>query len=173
MLDAAATAARSGQDSALDPRSCVILDGRIRDASWQKHCSLDAFREERRFSTEVWFAGVHSDVGGTFRDKRLADTMLAWMVAEAQATGLNVDADAFEKANGTPLGKPMEMQHYPNGDVHHAGRGWLLTGKPHDREILTGDWVHHSVFAKRDKWPGDESYLPKLPDEYEVWESNP
>lgn len=38
---------------------------------------------------QVWFAGVHSDVGGGYQDEpRLADIPLLWMAEKAAATGL-------------------------------------------------------------------------------------
>jgi uncharacterized protein (DUF2235 family) len=40
---------------------------------------------------QVWFPGVHSDVGGGYRDKKLADVPFGWMLARAEALGLHVD----------------------------------------------------------------------------------
>ncbi len=37
---------------------------------------------------QVWFAGVHSNVGGGYPDDSLANVSLAWMLAEAEAAGL-------------------------------------------------------------------------------------
>ena len=37
---------------------------------------------------QVWFAGVHSDVGGGYPDPRLADITLLWMVQQAEDHGL-------------------------------------------------------------------------------------
>ena len=37
---------------------------------------------------QVWFAGVHSDVGGGYPDPSLAELPLCWMVAKAEACGL-------------------------------------------------------------------------------------
>jgi uncharacterized protein (DUF2235 family) len=37
---------------------------------------------------EVWFAGVHSNVGGGYADSRLSDIALNWMMAKAQCHGL-------------------------------------------------------------------------------------
>jgi uncharacterized protein (DUF2235 family) len=37
---------------------------------------------------QVWFAGVHSDVGGGYPDPRLADITLLWMAERAAAHGL-------------------------------------------------------------------------------------
>lgn len=45
---------------------------------------------------QVWFAGVHSDVGGGYAEAEagLSRIPLAWMVREAQAAGLRFDAAA-------------------------------------------------------------------------------
>src|SRR5581483_9060662 len=37
---------------------------------------------------QVWFSGVHSNVGGGYPDDAMANVSLAWMLAEAKATGL-------------------------------------------------------------------------------------
>jgi uncharacterized protein (DUF2235 family) len=40
---------------------------------------------------QVWFAGVHSDVGGGYTDRTLADIPLLWMIDKAAACGLTFD----------------------------------------------------------------------------------
>lgn len=44
---------------------------------------------------EVWFAGVHSDVGGSYPDSEsgLAQIALEWMAKEAAVAGLHIDAN--------------------------------------------------------------------------------
>ncbi|QBI01215.1 DUF2235 domain-containing protein [Pseudoduganella albidiflava] len=37
---------------------------------------------------QLWFPGVHSDVGGGYRECGLSDGALAWMIGEAKAAGL-------------------------------------------------------------------------------------
>ena len=37
---------------------------------------------------QIWFDGVHSDVGGGYKEYELANRSLKWMVAEARAAGL-------------------------------------------------------------------------------------
>jgi hypothetical protein len=45
---------------------------------------------------EVWFSGVHSDVGGVFgTGTRLSDIGLKWMADEAVANGLLVRPNAY------------------------------------------------------------------------------
>jgi uncharacterized protein (DUF2235 family) len=45
---------------------------------------------------QVWFAGVHSNVGGGYADCGPSDTALLWMVERAKRAGLDVD-DAYVK----------------------------------------------------------------------------
>ncbi|KRR12148.1 hypothetical protein CQ12_23215 [Bradyrhizobium jicamae] len=51
--------------------------------------------------TQVWFAGVHSNVGGGYPDDSLAHVSLTWILSEARRRGLtlkaapNADPDAF------------------------------------------------------------------------------
>lgn len=40
---------------------------------------------------QVWFPGVHSDVGGGYRERHHSDAALEWMVNQAQARGLILD----------------------------------------------------------------------------------
>jgi hypothetical protein len=40
---------------------------------------------------QVWFAGAHSDVGGGYKTRSLADIPLVWMAKQAQAVGIVLD----------------------------------------------------------------------------------
>lgn len=40
---------------------------------------------------QVWFAGAHSDVGGGYTNRELADIPLNWMAEKAKACGLDLD----------------------------------------------------------------------------------
>jgi uncharacterized protein (DUF2235 family) len=61
------------------------------------------FVKDERIS-QVWFPGVHSNVGGGYPDDSLANVSLAWMMKEAQHCGLrfklgpNADPDAMLQA---------------------------------------------------------------------------
>ncbi|WP_460727498.1 DUF2235 domain-containing protein [Nocardia heshunensis] len=45
---------------------------------------------------QVWFEGVHSDIGGGYADCGLSDITLRWMIAEAEAEGLTFDHDRLD-----------------------------------------------------------------------------
>lgn len=53
---------------------------------------------------QVWFAGVHCDVGGGYRKHALSDIALLWMVNRATSCGLVFDSDAFTPASGGGTG---------------------------------------------------------------------
>jgi uncharacterized protein (DUF2235 family) len=55
-------------------------------AIWQRQPGNRTQRLE-----QVWFAGVHSDVGGGYSERGLADISLKWMATRAGACGLAVD----------------------------------------------------------------------------------
>lgn len=45
-------------------------------------------KKGRKNSAQVWFAGVHSDVGGGYADAGLSDKALLWMAEKAERCGL-------------------------------------------------------------------------------------
>jgi uncharacterized protein (DUF2235 family) len=62
---------------------------------------------------QVWFAGVHSNVGGSYPQTGLSDITLQWMVNKASACGLTIDEEALQKTANPkpdPLGKLYNSQ---------------------------------------------------------------
>lgn len=119
---------------------------------------------------QVWFAGVHSDVGGGYPESEsgLAKIALKWMFDEATAAGLRVDAAKRDRVLGVTdpaFAKPDEK-----GKMHRSLRGfwWILefwpkrywsatADPPHykwrwplgsSRVIAPGSTVHSSVIAR-------------------------
>lgn len=75
---------------------------------------------------QVWFPGVHCDVGGGYLEPTqagLSKGALKWMVQEAEALGLKTDKD--KKAHIIPA---QSNQEYcapdPSGELHKSLRGW-------------------------------------------------
>ena len=46
---------------------------------------------------QMWFAGAHSDVGGGYTNRELANIPLCWMAEKAQDCGLKLDVDLLPK----------------------------------------------------------------------------
>ncbi len=53
---------------------------------------------------QVWFPGIHSDVGGGFSAHGLSDNALNWMLDEAQAEGAHFDVEMRAQINGAYRG---------------------------------------------------------------------
>jgi uncharacterized protein (DUF2235 family) len=108
---------------------------------------------------EVWFAGVHSDIGGTFSDHRLADITLNWMAAGAAIHGLTVNRDRI----------PDLSPELSQGTVHsNLFPFWWLAGFGR-RSIPNGAGVHRTVRTK----VGSEYAPPPLDTEAVEWCDTP
>lgn len=57
---------------------------------------------------QVWFAGAHSDVGGGYAERSLADLPLVWMAEEAEKAGLVIDWSMLPGRDGLD---PLAEQH--------------------------------------------------------------
>ena len=53
---------------------------------------------------QIWFAGVHSDVGGGYIQTGLSDIALSWMMEEAKALGLDFRDGIFSQLSPDPRG---------------------------------------------------------------------
>ena len=51
---------------------------------------------------QVWFPGVHGDVGGGYLQKGLSDAALLWMIEEAEAKGLELRAEVKKQIKPEP-----------------------------------------------------------------------
>jgi uncharacterized protein (DUF2235 family) len=102
---------------------------------------------------EAWFAGVHSDVGGTFEDDpRLAKIALKWIV-----DGTFAD---IHWRDGAYTRQCTIAESFAEGKKHRMGSIWFLVGTRH-RPIPDTAKLHASVRVRRKL---DPSYLPKLTD---------
>lgn len=107
---------------------------------------------------QVWFAGVHSDVGGTYPEGApLSDIPLKWVVDEARAHGLAVRTSRYNAL--CTLERSLAT-----GDLHTNAAAWRLLGRRRRRPPEDAH-VHGSV---ADRLAADPSYGANLPATYEV-----
>ncbi len=119
----------------------VLLDPRLCDHQQMK---------------QVWFCGMHTDVGGGYREQQLSDIPLEWMVNKATAHGLKRYPDRKVEFHGDADGK----MHDSRGNAftrfyRQAVRSWdpNTHGKP---------TVHESVL-KRTLNPHNGTHPPYKP----------
>ena len=83
---------------------------------------------------QVWFPGVHSDVGGSYAESGVSDVALEWMLAKAEAQGLRLKTDWRKR-----------IAPDPSGPIHNSRKGFWRLWRPAQRVIPPGSLVHESV----------------------------
>jgi len=146
---------------------------------------------------EVWFAGVHSDVGGSYieAESGLSKIALRWILCEAQSAGLRLDPQRVIDVLG---GKHPYVPPNPKGKLHKSLHGFWWLGEfwpklyyypvtvpgqvspewkrgirvnlGRARVIQPGVHIHQSVF---DRMRDVAEYQPKnLPEQYFTEQEN-
>ena len=106
---------------------------------------------------QVWFAGVHSDVGGWYDERGLSNVALHWMLRKAEACGLRLGPGELARRPPNAAGK-----------MHQSFSGfWRMRGR-RTRRIPAGARIHRSVIARRDD--PNTNYDPRLPTDFFVVE---
>ena len=99
---------------------------------------------------QVWFSGVHCDVGGGYPGTGLSDIALRWMVDRARSSGLKLEQDVIESTRPDPL-----------GEIHESRKAFYRLLPPFDRKIgqtVRGHELVGSSALERHK--KDPAYAP-------------
>ncbi|MHC5011608.1 MAG: DUF2235 domain-containing protein [Planctomycetota bacterium] len=111
---------------------------------------------------QVWFAGVHCDVGGGYPEDGLSDIALEWVLKGAEHRGLLLRKDAYAKIDGKATQdahNSLKLFWMPLGWKRRKVRG------PGAWDDATRTWeerppsVHASVEIRKE----ETGYEPKLP----------
>lgn len=131
-------------DSVAHGRHAVSIDERRRQYGaylFEPTQIADPARDFR----EVWFAGVHSDVGGGFVDQDLANITLKWMIDEAVDQGLLIRPGKYKNHVKAGLGEPLAPG-VASGEAHPAGLVWFFIGLGWSpRQVPHGALLHRTV----------------------------
>jgi len=165
-------------------RHAISIDER------RTHFRTNLFRAEaEQDCKQVWFAGVHADIGGSYPEPEsgLAKLTLQWMLREAQAHGLLVDQKRSEEIllgtgkEGEAKPDPGAMQHdelqrlgwrivehlprrYIDMRAEPPGATWTwspIFGFYRPRFIAEKSCLHESVFRRKSVKPDYQP--PNLP----------
>jgi hypothetical protein len=122
---------------------------------------------------QVWFSGVHSDVGGGYPDASLAEVPLMWMTERARECGLSFEPALLQRrtrAAGGVLGEPAEaLAPDPLGPLHDSRAGFYRLLPRRRRPLVDPQGsaaaaaAASSAIERRDKKPG---YAPPNLEEY-------
>lgn len=112
---------------------------------------FDEVTKDYQTLKQVWFPGVHTDVGGGYKEQELSDIALEWMVGEARSKGLKI----YPKHQ-------VDITAKSKGLMHDSLDAWW---KPIAYGVRERQWdsslgqpvVHKSV---RERNEADSSYSP-------------
>lgn len=131
--------------------------------------------------TQVWFSGVHSNVGGGYPDDSLAQIPLVWIMQEAMECGLrfkqkpDAEPDTLLRAESArdKDGRLYDSRHGLAGYYRYGPRKLAdlchmrLSRLPEDEVEIATPKIHESVFKRRET--NARAYAPiGLPEKYEV-----
>jgi uncharacterized protein (DUF2235 family) len=80
---------------------------------------------------QVWFSGVHSEVGGGSKDASLSDIALLWMVDRARSCGLMVKADQLQPGASAGLDELVTPDYA--GPIVNSRRGLYTALRAYQR----------------------------------------
>jgi uncharacterized protein (DUF2235 family) len=105
---------------------------------------------------QVWFPGVHTDVGGGYEEVDLSDGSLQWMIDCAKEAGLAFDQTVMDKHKLAPK---------PDGKIHESMTAFYRLQGIHQRPIGADPTqsVHPSAIAR---WKSVAGYRPTNLREY-------
>lgn len=150
----------------------------------RKHYQPFRVNSDHKDCKEVWFAGVHSDVGGSYKKEGLSKIALEWMLCEASHFGLKLNKDKVDRyvyGKRSKYQKPDFKQNIEKSDTcvfkladllprpsYNLIAGFYfdfrLNGK---RKIEEGAMIHSSVIDKLKYKENMHLYKPlNIPQEF-------
>jgi len=127
------------------------------EADLQQYPNVNQTQRERL--TQVWFAGVHANVGGGYPDDGLSLVSLKWMIREAQRQGLKFN-DEFVRMiydSAAPYGRCYDSRSGLSSYYRYAPR---LLDPPRDKHgaQIPSPKIHESVIWRMAV--GTDGYAP-------------
>lgn len=113
---------------------------------------------------QVWFSGMHTDVGGGYREQQLSDIVLQWMVENAQSHGLRI----YPRHKVEIVPDPDGVMHdsrgkFPASLFRRAERSWPAT---HGMPVVHASVVQRKLNQKNEADPRYNPWI--LRGKYEI-----
>ena len=136
--------------------------GDFKPTMWEKQLKPNGDAEAPQQTLEqVWFPGVHCDVGGGYGSSGLSDISLLWMKEKAHACGLEFRDDLFERGQGVAL-DPVGRRHNSFTGIfllldvlrfRWRGRSRDFRPTPQHCESIADTALTRYHWMNHDKWP--------------------
>ncbi|MBS98983.1 MAG: hypothetical protein CMI01_09935 [Oceanospirillaceae bacterium] len=122
----------------------------------------DAFKptlmnKENRID-EIWFAGVHADVGGGYDRHKIADITLSYMIDSAKKHGALFHIDSEEEISANPSGLGVLHKHKERPGNYKMGQRDICVQVKNKLVQTVKPRIHYTVFERMNN---KGSYKPK------------
>ncbi|MFC8669704.1 DUF2235 domain-containing protein [Streptomyces sp. NPDC057199] len=140
--------------------------GRFRPTLWHQQPGAANKGQELK---QVWFAGVHTDVGGGYPERGLSDITLLWMIRQATRYGLVFDPSEDEMREMPPGSTIFQVPPEPDsmGAMHNSRTGWYRLAPRFHRPIGTAannqgllDGCEYLSQTAKDRYDKSATYQP-------------
>jgi len=140
------------QAISIDERRCMFRLKKYDEPQTFTHNRFNDAHAEPQDILQVWFSGVHADIGGGYpeRESGLSKYPLIWMMEEAVKCGLAVNPRTVNQLAWGVQRKASPFSYVPpdvRGDLHNSlsGAWWLLEFLPKS--------------ARYKEWPARKTYF--------------
>ena len=128
----------------------------------------------KRRATQVWFCGMHTDVGGGYPEQTLSNIPLLWMIEKAAKYGVLFhipDQDDLENLEKLKV----KIAEDANGKMHNSREGtakhfylekYYIKEPRYWNDGIGKPWVHQSVLDRANN--PDNNYHPWILEKYKV-----
>lgn len=120
---------------------------------------------------QVWFCGVHSDIGGGYAEPGLSDITLDWMIGKARESGLLFDETAIEAHKTNP--DPTSELHNSKTGLYRLTTGIdrpiglvARTSDASDEAIIPVDPTQSLHESVKERWDTKSDYRPPALKDY-------
>ena len=151
-------------DSVENARHALAID----DERLTFHPTLwDRELADHQTMKQVWFCGMHTDIGGGYAEQELSDIPLTWMISEAKRCGLRIYSQHKVILNPDPNGMMHDSRSGLSRLFRRRVRSWDVEtrGKPkvHESLLMRRGDRHNNNSIPYDSW------ILKMEHEVEPW----
>ncbi|MGH3901914.1 MAG: DUF2235 domain-containing protein [Pseudonocardiaceae bacterium] len=130
---------------------------------WKQPANADE-QQVKQVLEQVWFAGVHCDVGGGYPEPALAEVALRWMVGRAHSCGLDFQSGAFAPLPSGDAETEQYTVRYVGPDafglLHESRKGFYRLLQPFIRELGATDCHEYVASSAVERHQRIKAYAP-------------
>ena len=117
---------------------------------------------------QVWFCGMHTDVGGGYKEEELSDIPLIWMIEEAKKAGLRIYPKHKVKVNPQADGLMHNSRKgFPGAFFREKVRTW--NSETHGKPVVHQSALVRKLNKQNLKVPPYKPWIFSLDHEIEPW----